>query len=482
MAVFAADMGATVAAVIFIVLLFNLWRKYHRNSAQSPPQPSGALPIIGHLHLLGAESHIAHTLANLADKYGPVFTLWLGMQRVVVVSSREAVFECFTSNDKSFANRPKFSAGEHLVYDHASFGFTNGPYWREMRKLHRRAVPGDDDERAESSDQSLGREDDAQHNSEDDRRETVRKRRGGGGEFQETYSRVHCVVGGVRAVGCDPNSIAEMDRSSGPFKNMKRVSKELDGIIGKWIDEHMQRRGKGEERKEEQDFIDLMLSAIDDKFTTPKLTIIKATVVEASTQTSVHLTWLLSLLVNNKHVLNLARQEIADNVGNQRWVQESDLNNLPYLHAIIKNPYASILLCPLPHEAVQDCRLAGYLIPKGTLLFVNLRKLHRDPRYWPEPDRFLPERFLTMGHAQVDVTGQQYEYIPFGMGRRSCPRTTFAMQVSSLAVARLIQGFDFATAGDVPVDMAEGIGITMPRANPLEVLLTPRLPSQLYGQ
>ncbi|KAL0403623.1 UNVERIFIED_CONTAM: Dimethylnonatriene synthase [Sesamum radiatum] len=197
--------------------------------------------------------------------------------------------------------------------------------------------------------------------------------------------------------------------------------------------------------------------------------------------TSVHLTWLLSLLVNNKHVMNLARQEINDNVGNQRWVQESDINNLPYLQAIIKESLRLYPPLPLsiPHEAVEDCRLCGYLIPKGTLLFVNLWKLHRDPRFWPEPNRFMPERFLK-GHAQGDEAGQQYEYIPFGMGRRSCPGTTFAMQVTSLTVARLIQGFDFATEGNEAVDMAEGIGIIMPRENPLEVLVTPRLPSQLY--
>ncbi|KAK4404027.1 Xanthotoxin 5-hydroxylase CYP82C4 [Sesamum angolense] len=233
MAVFGADMGATVAALVFIlVLLYNLWRKYPRKVAQSPPQPSGAWPIVGHLPLLGPESNIAHTLAELADKYGPVYTLWLGRQRVVVVSSREAVFECFTRNDKSFANRPRSSAGEHLVYDHASFGFSNGTYWREMRKmvssevLSARRLEAMKNLRVTEIGTSIGElyleattktrgqqslpskvvishwvgEDDTQHNSEDDRRETVRKRRGGGGEFQEAYQRVHSAVGGVCAV------------------------------------------------------------------------------------------------------------------------------------------------------------------------------------------------------------------------------------------------------------------------------------------
>lgn len=91
----------------------------------------------------------------------------------------------------------------------------------------------------------------------------------------------------------------------------------------------------------------------------------------------------------------------------------------------------------------------------------------------------MPERFLTK-HAHVDVIGQQFEFTPFGAGRRSCPGTTFAMQVTNLMVARLVQGFNFESPGDGPIDMAEGVGITMPKANPLEVMITPRLHPQLY--
>ncbi|KAL2249376.1 UNVERIFIED_CONTAM: Xanthotoxin 5-hydroxylase CYP82C4 [Sesamum indicum] len=518
MAVFGADMGATLSALLFIiVLLYNLWRRYPRKGAQSPPQPSGAWPIIGHLHLLDPELNIAHTLAELADKYGPVFTLWFGAQRAVVVSSREAVFECFTRNDKSFANRPITSAGEHLVYDHASFGFSNGPYWREMRKLvssevlSARRLEAMRNLRVTEIATSIGElylETTTKTRGQQPLPSKVvmsswvekmtlniivktiaGKRYGKGAAEVESFRKLireFTVLSG-EFVPSDviPIPLLRWIDPKGHIKSMKRVSKELDVIIEKWVEEHTKRRGKGEGCTEEQDFIDAMLSTIDDKFAIPKLTIIKATVLNVILggfdTTSVHLTWVLSLLVNNKHAMNLARQEIDDKVGNQRWVQESDINNLPYLQAIIKESLRLYPPLPLsiPHQAVEDCHLSNYLIPKGTLLFVNIWKLHHDARFWPEPNRFMPERFLT-GHTQVDVMGQQYEYIPFGTGRRSCPGTTFAMQVTSLTVARLIQGFDFATEGNEAVDMAEGIGITMPRKNPLEVLVTPRLPSQLY--
>ena len=72
----------------------------------------------------------------MADKYGPIFTIWLGVHRTLVVSSWEIAKECFTTNDKAFANRPKALALELLGYNYAMFGFSPyGPYWRQVRKM-----------------------------------------------------------------------------------------------------------------------------------------------------------------------------------------------------------------------------------------------------------------------------------------------------------------------------------------------------------
>ena len=106
-------------------------------------------------------------------------------------------------------------------------------------------------------------------------------------------------------------------------------------------------------------------------------------------------------------------------------------------------------------------------------------KLHRDPRVWENPEEFLPKRFLT-SHANVDASGQHSEFIPFGSGRRSCLGSKFAFQVSHLTLARLLQGFEFQTPLNMPVDMIEGLSINLPKATPLEVLLTPCLSSKLY--
>ena len=135
-----------------------------------------------------------------------------------------------------------------------------------------------------------------------------------------------------------------------------------------------------------------------------------------------------------------AQEELDLKVGRDRWVEQSDIQNLVYLKAIVKETLRLYTTAPLsvPHEAMEDCHVGGYHIPKGTRLLVNAWKLHRDPAVWSNPEEFQPERFLT-SHATIDVVGQHFELIPFGSGRRSCPGINLALQMLHLTIARLLQ-------------------------------------------
>lgn len=200
-----------------------------------------------------------------------------------------------------------------------------------------------------------------------------------------------------------------------------------------------------------------------------------------SESTAETLIWAISLLLNNLRILKLAQDEIDSNIGKERWVQESDINNLPYLQAILKETLRLYPPGPLsgPREALEDCHIGKYYIPKGTRLIVNLWKLHRDPKVWSEPEEFRPERFLNE-NSDINFKGQCFEFIPFSSGRRMCPAMTFGLQVIHLTLARLIQGFDMSTETGEAVDMGEGLGIALPKLKPLDVVLTPRLPQELY--
>ncbi|OVA09734.1 Cytochrome P450 [Macleaya cordata] len=232
-----------------------------------------------------------------------------------------------------------------------------------------------------------------------------------------------------------------------------------------------------------------------------------ALILAASDTTSVSLTWALTLLVTNPRVLRKAQDELDIKVGRDRHVEERDLNNLVYLQAIVKETLRTYPAVPLtvPHEATQDCTVGGYHVTAGTRVVVNLWKLQRDPRVWPNPSKFKPERFLSDGcdeggggggggeAANRDFRGQHFEYIPFGSGRRMCPGANFALQTLHMTLARLLHAFELRLPSskdhdddddvehpDEVVDMTEGSGLTMPKVTPLEVLLHPRLPLPLY--
>ena len=192
--------------------------------------------------------------------------------------------------------------------------------------------------------------------------------------------------------------------------------------------------------------------------------------------TVVTLTWATSLLLDNRHVLKKAQDEVDNQVGKERIVNESDINKLVYLQAIVKETLRLYPAAPLsgPREFTEDCTIGGYHVPKGTRLIPNLWKIQTDHHKWSDPLKFKTERFLNT-HKDVDFKGQNFEYIPFGSGRRICPGVSFGVQMVHLALASFLHIYDISTPSNVKVDMTESSGLTNLIATPLEVLITPRL-------
>ena len=207
-------------------------------------------------------------------------------------------------------------------------------------------------------------------------------------------------------------------------------------------------------------------------------------ILGGSDTSMVTLIWALALLLNNRDTLRRAQQELDEQVGRERQVKESDIKNLVYLQAVLKETLRLYPAGPLlmPHQSSEDCTVAGYHIPAGTRLLVNVSKVHRDPSVWPDPTAFRPERFLNgEAHQNVDVRGQSFELIPFGSGRRVCPGISLGLQVTQLGLASLLHGFDVTKlVSDEPNDMRETVGLTNLKASPLDVLVAPRLPTQAY--
>jgi cytochrome P450 len=179
-------------------------------------------------------------------------------------------------------------------------------------------------------------------------------------------------------------------------------------------------------------------------------------------------------------VLKKSQNELDIQVGKEKAVNESDISQLVYLQAIVKEALHLYLPIPLsgPREFTEDCIIGGYHVLKGTQLITNTRKIQRDSCKWSNPLAFEQKRFVTT-KKDVDVRGKHFELIPFGSGRRVCPGTSFGLQVVPLALASFIHMFDVSIPSNALVDMSESPGLTNVKATPLEVLITPRLPSVL---
>ncbi|KAK4557215.1 hypothetical protein RGQ29_007114 [Quercus rubra] len=508
--------SATIAGLLAIVLFsYYLLKRSRVGLAKTAPIPAGAWPVIGHLPLLGATQTPHITLGAMADKYGPLFTIKLGLHPALVLSSWEMAKECFTTNDLAVSSRPKLVAIKHLCYNYAAFGFApHGPYWRELRKITTLELLSN--RRLEML--SHVRVSEVENDIKDLYKLWIKKKNGSGlilVELKQWFGDMNLnvilrMIAGKRYFGTSDGVNEEQARRcqkalgdfihllglfmvsdaipflgwldlGGHEKAMKKTAKELDGILGEWLEEHKRKRASSE-NKGEEDFMDIMLSILDgaelegyDADTINKATCL--TMIAGGSDTStVTLTWTIALLLNNHPVLKKVQDELDVQVGRERIVNESDISKLVYLQAIVKETlrlYPTARLAG-PREFTENCIIGGYHVPKGTRLITNVWKIQTDPRIWSDPLEFKPERFLTT-HKNVDVRGQNFELLPFGSGRRVCPGISFALQMVHLALASFLHMYDISIPSDAKVDMTETVGLTNNKATPLEVLIKPRL-------
>eukprot|EP01018_Ginkgo_biloba_P031776 Gb_10323 [translate_table: standard] len=465
------------------------------NVKKLPPGPS-AWPIIGHLHLLGTHPHQA--LQKLSLKHGPLMQIRLGSFLSVVISSPDMAKEFLKTHEASFASRPQSAAIKYMAYNCSDFSFAPfGPYWKYMRKICmmellsgrqlENFLPIRREELVlfmqsilQSSAQGkaidVGSELISMANNIISRMAMSTRCSGTNMDAHECRNLVKDValLTGKFNLG-DFISVCKNLDLQGYERQMKAVHIRFDNLMEKILDQHTEDNRHGQPK----DLIDILFSIAQDEQAEMKLSRdnIKAFILDlfaAGTDTSAITTeWALSELLRNPQIMRKAQQELDSVVGKERIVEESDIPNLPYLQAIVKETLRLHPAGPLlVRESTEDCNVMGYHIPGKTRIFVNVWAIGRDPSSWETPLEFRPERFI--GNV-TDVRGQHFHLIPFGSGRRGCPGTSLALFVVHTALASMIQCFDWKFDGD-QVDMTEGLGLTLPRAVPLTCVAIPRLP------
>ncbi|KAG0548842.1 hypothetical protein BDA96_01G202300 [Sorghum bicolor] len=465
-----------------------------------PPGPR-PLPLIGNLHLLGDQPH--RSLAGLAKLYGPLMSLRLGTVTTVVASSPEVARELLQKHDAVFATRFVPDA----IGDHAKSSVVwlpnDSPRWRTLRKI-------------------MGKELFAPHRLDAFqhlRREKVqllvdhvgRLARAGvavdvgrvafatmlnllsstmfscdltdlddHGEskgFQQVVTEI------MEAAGC-PNmsdfypAFAAADLQ-GRRRRFAALLARLHQAFDVEIHQRLHARKAGEPRK--GDFLDLLLDTEMDTDATGRLdhdtlrSIFTDLFAAGSDTSSSTVEWAMTELLQNPVSMSKVCNELAGIIGSGRNLEESQIVQLPYLRAVIKetfrlHPPAPLLL---PRQPETTTKVIGYTIPKDAQVLINVWAMGRDANIWSEPEKFMPERFLA---KTVDFKGGDFDLIPFGAGRRICPGMPLAIRMVHLVLGSLLNQFKWKLPADVErngVEMAEKFGVTLIKAVPLYAVATP---------
>ncbi|KAK3026797.1 hypothetical protein RJ639_041455 [Escallonia herrerae] len=170
-------------------------------------------------------------------------------------------------------------------------------------------------------------------------------------------------------------------------------------------------------------------------------------------------------LLKNPKEMAKAQAELRQVLEGKVKIHEEDIHELRFFKQIVKETLR-LHLPPgalIPRESKEECEINGFLIPRKTKAFINLWAIGRDPRHWRDPQR-------------VNYMGTNFDYLPFGTGRRMCPGIAFGIITTELQLATMLYHFNWElTDGIKPeeLDMTEAFGLTVKRMHPLNVIATP---------
>ncbi|CAN6171354.1 unnamed protein product [Urochloa humidicola] len=458
-------------------------RRRQRGSLHLPPGP-WALPVIGHLHhLLAAPPH--HKLRDLSRRHGPLMR------------------DLTRTHDLAFATRP-ISPTMRLAVAAGSEGVVNAPYggpWRQLRRLCtlellsarrvRSFRAAREDEAgcllravaaAASAPVDLGRRI-SSYAADATARAVI------GGRFRDRETFFRLMEEGLELFSKPslpdlfPSSRLAMLVSRRPGQ-MRRLRAEVVAFMDTIIHEHQLLKGS-DGNEEDEDLVDVLLRIQRDGDLQFPISmeniknVISDLFVAGSETLATALQWAMAELMRNPRVMHKAQEEIRRVLKGQDGVTEECLSTLHYLHLVIKetlrlHPPAPLLL---PRQCRSPCRVLGFDVPVGATVLVNVWAICRDPTHWDAPEEFVPERFEG---KDIDFRGADFEFIPFGAGRRMCPGVAFGLANMELVLASLLYHFDWelppGTASPGDLDMTEVMGVTARRKADLLLVPVVRVP------
>ncbi|GKV51810.1 hypothetical protein SLEP1_g58434 [Rubroshorea leprosula] len=475
-----------------VVKVMNRWKTKNR---KLPPGP-WRLPLIGNVHqLVGSLPH--HILRDLAKKHGPLMHLQLGEISSIVVSSPEIAREVLITNGIIFAQRPHMIVLNTITYNSRDLAFAPyGSYWRHLRKIctvellttkRVQSFRSIREEEVSALVKAIALNDRSPINLSEKIFSltygiTSRAAFGSKCKDQDAYiSIVKAIV--EMSTGF---SLAEMYPSmkvlqvfSGTKRKLENLFQESDRILTGILDEHREEI-KVEKGQAREDLVTSLLKlqengGLEFPLTDTDIKAVILDIFNAGSETSSTIVdWAMAEMIKNPKVLEKAQKEVRRVFDKQGDVDEAGIHELRYLTTVIKETLRLHPSLPLlfPRISREKCEIKGYQIPEKTQVIISAWAIARDPEYWSEAERFVPEKFLD---SSLDFRGTDLEFIPFGAGRRACPGISFALPNIELPLAKLLYHFDWKLPNGMKgedLDMSEAFGLTVRRKDDLILVPT----------
>ncbi|XP_030411097.1 cytochrome P450 2K4-like [Gopherus evgoodei] len=471
-----------VLTILFIMKTEKFWNSSFREDFPPGPKP---LPIIGNLHIMDLKRPY-RTMLELSKKYGPVFSIQIGCQKMVVLSGYETMKEALVNQADAFAERPKVPVFEEISKGYGII-FSHGNNWKVMRRFTLTTL----------RDFGVGKR------VTEDRiveecgflMKDIESRKGKpfdiatimnaavaniivsillGERFDyknPIFLRLLSLINeNVRLIGSPSITLYNMFPALGfllkNFKILLQNISELHSFIQLTFIERLKELDKNDQRS----FIDAFLVRQQEEkgnangyFHNANLMRLVTNLFAAGMETtSTTLRWGLLLMMKYPQIQSKVQEEITRVIGSAQPRIEHR-TKMPYTDAVVHEiqRFANILPMNLPHETTEDVTLKGYFIPKGTYIIPLLASVLRDESQWKKPDTFNPEHFLDPKGKFV----KKEAFMPFSAGRRICAGETLARMEIFLFFTSLLQRFTFhpppgVTSSDL--DLTPMVGFTTP--------------------
>ncbi|XP_061867142.1 thromboxane-A synthase [Colius striatus] len=177
------------------------------------------------------------------------------------------------------------------------------------------------------------------------------------------------------------------------------------------------------------------------------------------------------LLATNPECQEKVLQEVDEFSAKHMVPDYQNVQELPYLDMVIAE---TLRMYPpafrFTREAAKDCIVLGQRIPAGAVIEIAVGHLHHNPEFWPEPEKFIPERFT----EEAKKEQHPFAYLPFGAGSRGCIGMKMGLLGTKMTLLRILQKFRFKTCPETEIPLQLKSKATLGPKNGVYILLESR--------